>query len=135
MRRCFLDTNILVYAVSAGDPRQAAAAALLTEGGTISVQVLNEFASVTRRKLGFTWPEIRRARASVQGLCGPARPLTAATHDAALDLAERLGCQFYDALILASALEAGCDTLLTEDLQHGQRIDGRLTIRNPFIPQ
>lgn len=133
VRRRFLDTNILVHAVTEGDPRQAPAAALLAEGGTISVQVLNESAAVARRRLCFTWPELRQATDSVRALCGPARPLTAATQDAALDLAGRLGCQFYDTLILASALEAGCDTVLTEDLQHGQRIEGRLTIRTAFL--
>jgi len=99
----------------------------------ISVQVLNEFAAVASRKLRKPWPEIAPALRAIRALFPEPRPLTAATHDAALDLAGRLGCQFHDALILASALEAGCDTVLTEDLQHGQRIEGRLTIRNPFL--
>ena len=130
----FLDTNVLVYAALQPDPRSDAARALLRAGGVISVQVLNEFAHVARRKLRRSWPEIQRALAAVRALCPAPRPITATTHEAALALAERTGYSFYDALILASALEASCDTLCSEDLQDGQVIDGRLAIRNPFRP-
>ena len=135
MSRDFLDTNILIYAALQPDGRSEQARHVVAQGGVISVQVLNEFASVASRKLRKPWPEVERALLAIRSLFPDPRPLTATTHDSALDLAGRLGCQFYDALILASALEAGCDTLLTEDLQHGQRIEGRLTIRNPFVPQ
>ena len=128
----FLDTNVLVYAALQPDPRSDAARALLRAGGVISVQVLNEFANVARRKLRRPWPEILRALAALRALCPPPLPLTAATHEAALALAERTGYALYDALILASALEAGCDTVCSEDLRDGQVIDGRLVIRNPF---
>ncbi len=133
MSLTFLDTNVLIYAALQPDARSEKARLVVAAGGVISVQVLNEFAAVASRKLRKPWPEIDRALLAIRDLFPDPRPLTAATHDAALDLAERLGCQFYDALILASALEAGCDTVLTEDLQHGQRIEGRLTIRNPFV--
>ncbi|MBX9700870.1 MAG: PIN domain-containing protein [Acetobacteraceae bacterium] len=132
MRTRFLDTNVLVYAVTQGDPREPTAMSLLAEGGVISVQVLNEFAHVLRRKLRFSWRDARQALEAVRAVCPDPRPLTFATHVAALDLGERYGVPIYDSLILAAALEAGCDTLLTEDLQHGQVIEGRLTIRNPF---
>ncbi len=122
----FLDTNVLVYAALQPDPRSEAARTLLRAGGVISAQVLNEFANVARRKL--------RALAAVRALCPAPRPITATTHEAALALAERTGYAFYDALILASALEAGCDTVCSEDMQDGQVIEGRLTIRNPFRP-
>jgi len=130
----FLDTNVLVYAALQPDPRSDTARALLRAGGVVSVQVLNEFANVARRKLRRPWPEVQRALAAVRALCPPPRPLTAATHEAALALAERTGYAVCDALILASALEANCDTVCSEDLQDGQVIDGRLTIRNPFRP-
>ena len=130
----FLDTNVLVYAALQPDPRSDAARALLRDGGVISVQVLNEFANVARRKLRRPWPEVLQALAAVRALCPAPWPLTVATHEAALALAERTGYALYDALILASALEAGCDTLFSEDLQDGQVIDGRLTVRNPFRP-
>ena len=130
----FLDTNVLVTAALQPDPRSDAARALLRAGGVVSVQVLNEFANVARRKLRRPWPEVRHALAAVYALCPAPRPLTVATHEAALALAERTGYAVYDALILASALEAGCDIVCSEDLQDGQVIDGRLTIRNPFRP-
>ena len=59
--------------------------------------------------------------------------MTFETHRTAISLAARYQFAFYDALIVASALEAGCDTLLTEDLNHGQLIEGRLTIHNPVL--
>ena len=128
----FLDTNILLYAALQPDPRSETARALLARGGLISVQVLNEFTAVARRKLHRPWPEVARALEAIRTLCPAPRPLTLAVHEAALGLAAGLGTTIYDALILASALEAGCDTLLSEDLQHGQMVEGRLTIRNPF---
>lgn len=128
----FLDSNVPVYALTEGDRRQDAATALLAAGGTISVQVLNEVTTVARRKLGFTWPEVCQALAALRALCPPPLPLTMATHEAALSLAEQTGYTLYDALILAAALEAGGETVLTEDMRDGQVIDGRLTIRNPF---
>lgn len=82
----FLDTNVLVYAALQSDPRSDAARALLRDGGVISVQVLNEFANVARRKLRRPWPEVRQALAAVRALCPAPRPLTAATHEAALAL-------------------------------------------------
>ncbi len=128
----FLDTNILVYAALQPDTRSERARALLAEGGTISVQVLNEFANVAARKLARPWPEIRAALASIRVLLNAPLPITAATHEAALDIALRYRFGFYDALIVAAALEGGCELLLSEDLQHGQIIDGRLTIHDPF---
>ena len=128
----FLDSNVLIYAITSDDPRAAVATALLERGGAISVQVLNEFANAARRKLKRSWPEIAQALAALRVLCADPVPLTAATHAAALGIAEREGFGFYDSLIVASALEAGCAMLLSEDMQDGRRIDGRLTIRNPF---
>ena len=127
----FLDTNVLVYAALLPDPRSERARDLLAAGGIISVQVLNEFTNVASRKLRRPWPEIAEAIRLITVVCPDIRPLTTATHALALHLAERTGYAFYDALILASALEAGCDTLLTEDMQDGRTITG-LDIRNPF---
>ena len=107
---------------------------MLAEGGAISVQVLNEFANVARRKLRMSWPEVARAVDAVRAFCPPPLSITVGTHEAALGIAGRLGYRFYDSLIIASALEANCATLFSEDMQDGQVIDGRLTIRNPFRP-
>jgi predicted nucleic acid-binding protein len=128
--RPFFDTNILLYAVKPGDLRAERARQLLAEGGIVSVQALNEFTNVARRKLGQPWREINKKLGAVRALC-EVRPLTVATHERALVLAERYAYQIYDALHLASALESGCSVMYTEDLQHGQQIEG-LTIRNPF---
>ena len=128
--RPFLDTNLLVYAQTS-DPKAEAARKAIVAGGVISVQVLNEFAAVLRRKFKRDWDEIAQAVADVRIILDPVRPISVETHAAAVDLARRYGFSFYDALIVASALEAKCDTLLTEDLQAGRTIQG-LTIVNPL---
>ncbi len=128
----FLDTNVLVYAALQSDQRSDAARVLLARGGMISVQVLNEFTNVASRKLRRPWLEIARAVEAICFLCPPPLPLTLATHHTARRIAEGTGFAFYDALIVASALDAKCGILYSEDLQDGQVIDGRLTVRNPF---
>ena len=128
----FLDTNVLVYAALQPDPRSETARALLARRGTISVQVLNEFVDVAHLKLRRFWPEIAKAVCRIRDLCPPPSPITLATHETALRVASRTGYRFYDALIVAAALEAGCATLFSEDLQDGHVIESSLTIRNPF---
>jgi predicted nucleic acid-binding protein len=130
--RAFFDTNVLVYAIGQHDARTPTAEALLSRGGLISVQVLNELAAVAHRKLRMSWPEVTEALAAIRILCPSPIPITAETHDAALRLAGQHGFHIYDALIVAAALEADCAMLYTEDLQSGQVIDGRLTMHNPF---
>ena len=97
----------------------------------ISAQVLNEFTNVLRNKQKQDWPIIELAVASIRRQFPEIAPLSAETHAAALSHARDHGFAFYDALIVAAAIEAGCDTLFTEDMQHGRAIGG-LTIRNPF---
>lgn len=128
----FFDTNILISAVSEVDARAATAQRLLADGGHISVQVLNEFAAVARRKLKRSWTEISAALEDIRSLCEPAAPLTVSIHEAAVKIAEEYGYHFYDALILAAALDAGCNSVYSEAMQDGQKI-GALTIRNPFV--
>lgn len=130
--RPFLDTNILVYSVAENEPRSEVAEALLAAGGMVSVQVLNEFVVTARRKLAMSWDEISEAASAIRTLCPTPVAVTVDTHDDARGLAQRYGFHFYDALVVASALAANCETLYTEDLQDGQVIDDRLTIRNPF---
>ena len=130
--RVFFDTNVLLYTIGQHDARTPTAEALLGNGGLISVQVLNELASVARRKLRMSWPEVTDALGAIRILCPSPIPLTSETHDAALRLAGQYGFHIYDALIVAAALEGDCTTLYSEDLQSGQVIDGRLTILNPF---
>lgn len=127
----FLDTNVLIYAFAAGDPRSATAEALLAEGGRIGVQVLNEFTNVARHKLSWDWARTEAAIGVIVELLGPVAPLTARIHGEAVRLARGSSLRFYDALIVAAAADAGCNVLISEDLQHGRKY-GPVTVRNPF---
>lgn len=127
----FFDTNILVYAFLDVAKREAALN-LIASGGVISAQVLNEFTNVARRKRERDWPEIERAVSVIRARFADVVPLTADIHASAIALARAHGLSFYDALIVAAAQEAGCDTLYTEDMQHGRKFGG-LVIVNPFI--
>jgi predicted nucleic acid-binding protein len=127
----FFDTNILVYAQQA-DAKGERARALFLEGGKLSVQVLNEFAAVARRKQGKEWRDIGEAIADVLTLVDPPLALTLELHVAARALAADQKLSFYDALIVASAIGDGCDILYSEDMQHGRGIGG-LAIVNPFL--
>lgn len=127
----FADTNVLLYLLSADAAKADRAEALLAARVTVSVQVLNEFASVARRKLAMPWAEIADVLGLMRAGCA-VRPLTLTTHEGALDLVQRHALAWYDALIVASAIEAGCATLYSEDMQDGLRVGKALTIRNPF---
>ena len=135
----FLDTNILFYALEEAYPaKQEIAGRLVWEAlasgrGIISIQVVQEFLNVARKK--FKRPmTVEECRGHVQNvlepLCGYFPSIT--TIDRALSIIEEMGYHFYDALIVAAAIESGCRTLYSEDLQHGRKIQG-LTILNPFI--
>jgi predicted nucleic acid-binding protein len=127
----FLDTNILLYLMSGDAAKADRAENLIAAGGVISVQVLNEFASVASRKLAMQVAEIREVLSVVRAVCS-VEPISEATHDLALDLVERFQLSFYDGLIVAAAALASCRILYSEDMQHGQRIES-VTIRNPFV--
>lgn len=129
--KTFFDTNILLYLLSGDAAKADRAESALLNGGWVSVQVLNEFASVASRKLGMTWPEIKEALAPIRVVCKVV-PITVETHDLGLEIAERYGFSLYDSLIVASALLAGCEILFSEDLQDCQRINDQLVISNPF---
>ena len=127
----FLDSNVLVYAFTE-DPRTVTARALLGRGCRISIQGLNEFTNVARRKLGKSWDEIHDALAVIRSLCPTIVPVDVAIHETGLRVAERHGFAFFDALMIAAALRAGRTTLWSEDMQDGMLIDGKLRIANPF---
>jgi predicted nucleic acid-binding protein len=127
----FFDSNTLLYLISPDAGKASRAEQLLRSRGTVSVQVLNEFVNVATRKHALGWAEIEEALLPVQLACR-VEPLTVETHERATAIAERYGYRIYDSCILAAALLAGCTTLWSEDLHHGQVIEGRLTIRNPF---
>ncbi len=127
----FFDTNVPLYLLSGDAAKADRAEAVLAEGGVISVQVLNELATVASHKLGLTWPEVHEVLDTVRALCR-VEPLTVATHERGLAICERYGFSVYDSMIVAAALLADCRVLWTEDLQGGQHIEDQLTVKNPF---
>jgi predicted nucleic acid-binding protein len=98
----------------------------------VGVQALNEFTSVARAKLGFSWSRVHEAISNILILCPNPRPLTVDTHLCASEISERYGFSIWDGLMVAAALDAKCSKLLTEDLQHGQVVEG-VRIENPFL--
>jgi predicted nucleic acid-binding protein len=127
----FFDTNVLLYVASGDLAKADRAEELIAAGGIISVQVLNEIANVAHRKMGMSWTETRAFLSMMRGLL-PVQPLTIDIHETGVGLAERYELSIYDAMIAASALHADCDTLWSEDMQHGIVLDDRLRIVNPF---
>ena len=127
----FFDTNVLVCIASGDTAKADRAEAAVAAGGAISAQVLNELANVARRKTQMSWAETHAFLATLRDLL-MVHPVTLETHDTGLRLAERYGLSTYDAMIVAAALQAGCDTLLSEDMQHGMTLDEGLRIINPF---
>lgn len=129
--KVFIDSNVLIYLLSADASKADQAEAVMQKGGLISVQVLNEVANVARRKLAMSWEEINEILTLVRMLC-QAEPLTVETHDKGISIAERYMLSIYDAMIVAAALIGRCDTLYSEDMQDGLLIDNQLRICNPF---
>jgi predicted nucleic acid-binding protein len=127
----FFDSNVLLYIASADQAKANRTERLIAEGGTISVQVLNEIANVARRKMALSWDETRAFLSMVRALL-TVQPLTTTVHEKGLAMSERYGFSLYDAMIVAAALQADCETLWSEDMQHGLVVDGRLRIADPF---
>ena len=126
----FLDTNVLLYLLSGDAAKAARAEEVVAEGGVVSVQVLNEFASVATRKLRLDFDEAREALAVIRAICR-VEPVTEETHDLGMEIAQAHRIALYDAMIVASAHLARCGTLLSEDMHHGGEMEG-VRIRNPF---
>jgi predicted nucleic acid-binding protein len=143
----FLDTNTLVYILQ-GKPTTAAVPLtaaemeanrkgditlrlLQNDAVFVGVQVFNELCNVTLRRK-FDWLKTREMLATLEALCVDVVPLTLEVHKRGLFLHDKYLLQFYDALMLAAALEAGCTTFYSEDMQDGQVIENTMTIKNPF---
>lgn len=136
----FIDTNIVIYSVDVADPAKQRTAQLLQDRllaqhqGVVSTQVIQEFLNACLRKLQ---PCLTPADALdiAERILWPICKVSPsyALHHRAMALHQRFGFSFYDSLIVAAALQAGCTRLYSEDLQHGQQIE-RLTIVNPFLP-
>lgn len=134
--RTFLDTNVLVYCDDESEPaKQQRALEVLDEHtrartGVVSLQVLQEYFVTACRKLGLDAGSARR-KVEIFAMLDVAEPKV---NDilAAIDLHRLHGFSYWDALVLRMAKQAGCSVILTEDMQHGQMIDG-VRIVNPFL--
>lgn len=129
--KCFADTNVAIYAVDADVAKREKALAILGSRPVISTQVVNEYLNVllTKRKLDRASAyELARALMATSEVASVTPDIT----DLAMSIGERYQISHWDALIVAAALAAGCDTLYSEDLQDGQVFEGRLTVQNPF---
>jgi predicted nucleic acid-binding protein len=127
----FLDSSTLLYLVSADQRKAGRVEQLLEQRSVISVQVLNEFFAVASGKFGMPPAHVAETLAAVRSCCR-VTDLTVADHDLAIEVVSRYRFSFYDSLIVAAALHAGCTTLYAEDLQHGQQLRNGLKIVNPF---
>lgn len=128
----FFDTSVLLYLLSGDSDKADRVEQLLAERGTISVQVLNEFANVALRKLRMPLNDIKEILSTIRAVCN-VEPITLVTHDRGLAISERYGFSLYDSMLVASALIVGAKVLHSEDLQHGQVIDAQLRVINPFL--
>ena len=134
----FIDTNVFIYHLDSSSPPKHAIAekivrnALASGSACISFQVVQECLNTLRKA------EVKldplAARSYLETVLAPLVQVTPSTplYQRALDVQHRWRFSFYDSLIIAAALSAGCGRLLTEDMQHGQRIEG-LTVENPFL--
>lgn len=128
----FIDTNVILYLFSSDAAKADRAEAIIAAGGIISVQVLNELAAVTQRKLRMHWNETEEILVTTRALLA-IEPLSIDTHELGCKIARRYQLSVYDGMIAAAARQADCTTLYSEDMQHGLIIEKSLTIKNPFI--
>ena len=128
----FADTNVLIYAFDTGS-RSIPARAIIDDGVVLSVQSLNEFANVSRRKLGYGWDEIERSLDALIAAAVTVMNVDMQMHRTGLRVAQRYHVALYDAMIVAAALISGCETLYSEDLHDGLLIEDRLRVVNPFV--
>ena len=129
----FLDTNVLVYSYSETDiaKREAARALAEADGAWVSTQVLSELANVLTRRFRIPAQETKQRVMGIAAGCEVIVVSPAIVFDA-LRIMERFGYGFFDSQIMAAALACGASVLYSEDLHHGQLIDGKLSIRSPF---
>jgi predicted nucleic acid-binding protein len=136
--KSFIDTNVLIYWVD-NSSRADVVEHLLTQQAVISVQVLNEFANVLRRKRAMSLPDVEILCATLIDTCDVV-DVSVRTHQTALTLMARYNMSVYDANIVAAAVMSNCAILYTEDMQDGLNVKApasdranALVIRNPFI--
>ncbi len=130
MSKPFIDSNVVLYLLSGDISKADRAQSLLAAGAIISVQVLNEVASVCLRKLKMPWPEIDDLLMALKATCEVV-PLTVGSQEKAVALAQKHQISVYDANIVACAVMSGANLLFTEDMHPGLQIDN-LVLKNPF---
>ena len=133
--KVFIDTNILIYAFSEDEPQKRQIALSLIESvtydATISNQVINELANVFLKKFKLSTSAVEDAILELDSLLNIVS-FDISTQIKALRLKERYKLQYFDSLIISTALENKCSILYSEDMQHEIVIDNRLKIINPF---
>jgi len=129
--RVFADTNIAVYAESDNGEKSKRARAIIESSPVISTQVVNEVIATLTGKYAFSRLDAYEVASGLMDLCEVV-PVDQGTVREAMRIAVRYQLSHWDALIVAAALEAGCDLLYSEDMQHEQVFEGRVTVTNPF---
>jgi predicted nucleic acid-binding protein len=127
----FVDTNVVVYAFGRDEAKAAISEAILADQPTVSVQVISEFLNVCRVKLGLAIQVRHRLAQELLAGCNVVA-IDARVVAKAMEIEREARIAYWDALIVAAALLAGCDTLYSEDFQHGYVFENRLTVVNPF---
>ncbi|MDR0446095.1 MAG: PIN domain-containing protein [Oscillospiraceae bacterium] len=131
--KAFVDTNVFAYLYTDDEPekRECAVNAINAFDCFLSTQTLNEFCNICTKKWRLPLSDIRRALKRIYS-CGTLLPIDFGTIDKALDLYEKYNYSYYDCLMLASAINADCEYILSEDMADGQIIEGCLKILNIF---
>jgi predicted nucleic acid-binding protein len=131
---CFIDTNILVYCYTEDEPVKCKKAMAVCDAPNafISTQVLTEFSNTLKKKFGFLWKDIELSLNEISSNFN-VHVNKPATVEQACRIAEKYKYSFYDSLIVTASLACNCTILYSEDMQHGQVIEDRLKIVNPFI--
>jgi predicted nucleic acid-binding protein len=123
-----------LYTLDNSSPKQEKAFSIWRSGIVVSTQVVMEFTNICLRKMKFSKKEaFENANNIMEGAL--VRPIDKSSVSLAFDISIKYGFSHWDSLIVASALEAKCHTLYSEDLQHGQLINGKMKIINPFSAQ
>jgi predicted nucleic acid-binding protein len=130
-KKIFFDTNTLLYLLSSDNKKADWVSKNLQQNNVISVQVLNEFTSASLRKIKISNTELDEFLDLFTSTFN-VKSLDIDTFETGLMISRRYGYQYYDSMIIAAALQAGCERLYSEDMQHRQVIDKRLQIVNPF---
>lgn len=132
----FLDTNILIYIYSKDESEKRNQAQRFSKQADvwISTQVLNELSNVLHKKFSVPYLKILNVMDELEAAFQVTTVTTTVIRQAIV-LGDRYGYSYFDNLMLASALETGCSQLYSEDMQHGQSIESRLTIVNPFLSE